>query len=75
MGDYLNIPSAKGMNMLLQQLQKEPGSVVFSRHTILPYTLGYFLSWFRMPFLKKLLPHSLPVKLPTGILEAGYGFR
>lgn len=71
-GEHLNIPSVKGMDLLLRRLNKELSLEVFSKNTVLPYTLGYFLSFLNLSFLRALVPHSFPVKLPTGILEAGY---
>jgi len=71
-GEHLNIPSVKGMAILLQRLGEGISPHVFANKTILPYTLGYFLSFFRLSFLRSVVPHSFPVKLPTGILEAGY---
>jgi SAM-dependent methyltransferase len=72
-GEHLNIPSVKGMDILLRQLNKEQPAAVFSKKTVLPYTLGYFLSFLNLSFLRAVIPHSFPVRLPTGILEAGYG--
>lgn len=74
-GEHLNIPSVKGMSLLLRRIQEERAGSIFSRKTILPYTLGYFLSFFRLSFVRAVVPHSLPVKLPTGILEAGFPSR
>jgi SAM-dependent methyltransferase len=79
-GEHLNISSVKGMVSLLQRLQTEPMQKrampeAYARKTILPYTLGYFLAFCHLSFLKKVMPHSFPINLPTGILEAGYGFN
>lgn len=71
-GEHLNLPSVKGLCLLLQRLQKEIAGVreVRVKETILPYMLGYYLSFFKVKFLKAILPDKLPVKLPTGIVEA-----
>jgi len=71
-GEHLNIPSVKGMKILLGEIEKT-SSHSFSKKTILPYTLGYLLSYLHLSFLGPLTPNSLPVRIPTGILEAGYG--
>ncbi len=75
-GEHLNIPSVQGLKFLLQRLQEqERQQMTFEvRETILPYTLGYYLSFLKLKFFTKLLPQNLPTKLPTGILEATIKF-
>jgi SAM-dependent methyltransferase len=71
-GEHLTIPSKKGMYSLLERMTgpaKEKN--IFVRGTTLPYTSGYYLGFFKLNFLKKIFPSNLPVRLPTGILEAG----
>ena len=73
-GEHLHIPTRKGMHALLQRLGTEAfgaGHVdVQVRAVVLPYPLGYFLSYFGLngKMLGKL--SDIPVRVPTGLLEA-----
>jgi 2-polyprenyl-3-methyl-5-hydroxy-6-metoxy-1,4-benzoquinol methylase len=75
-GEHLNIPSKRGMNILLNNLLHElnlndKDFIVFVKRIILPYPLRYYLMYFRLNLLSKLFGSSIILKIPTGILEAG----
>lgn len=76
-GEHLNIPSKKGMEILLHNLSHELGMIdkgfnVFCKRIILPYSLSYYLQYLRINILARLPGgKNIAIKLPTGILEAG----
>jgi 2-polyprenyl-3-methyl-5-hydroxy-6-metoxy-1,4-benzoquinol methylase len=78
-GEHLNIPSKKGisilLNRLVSELQLNSSSLVYVKPTVLPYPVSYYLQHFKLSFLSKLFSPTLTSNFPTGILEAGIVFR
>ncbi|MGI8950089.1 MAG: class I SAM-dependent methyltransferase [Chitinophagaceae bacterium] len=74
-GEHLNIPSKKGMKILLQTLVKENNleykKQIFVAPTVLPYPLNYFLQYYRFNFLSKFFSNEITFNFPTGILKSG----
>ena len=70
-GEHLTIPSKKGMKSLLQRITNRNSNDLFVKETILPYTAGYYLDFLKLGFLKRIIPAKWPVRVRTGILEAG----
>lgn len=72
-GEHLNIPTIKGMQLLLEELCKQKFShsnyIVKVNSIILPYPIGYYLDYFRMQKFSRMFEKDV-IKLPTGILEA-----
>jgi SAM-dependent methyltransferase len=73
-GEHLNIPSLRGMNILLQRVCSEKyhlnNCIVSSDPTILPYPAGYYLKYFKLGSLDRRVPQSWIWRIPTGMLEA-----
>lgn len=70
-GEHLTIPSKKGMKTIMERITEGNAESLFVNETILPYTAGYYLDFLKLAFLKKIIPAKWPVRVPTGILEAG----
>ena len=70
-GEHLTIPSKKGMKILLDRITKNSAEDLFVKGSILPYSAGYYLDFLKLGFLKRLIPATWPVRIPTGMLEAG----
>lgn len=76
-GEHLNIPSKKGMGLMLQNLCKNEFThkkySIMVKSTVLPYPLGYYLSYWGIE--RKSIFSKAAVRLPTGILEASVSLR
>ena len=59
------------MKSLLQRITNRNSNDLFVKETILPYTAGYYLDFLKLGFLKRIIPAKWPVRVRTGILEAG----
>jgi SAM-dependent methyltransferase len=74
MGEHLNIPSVKGMKILLSTICDKMfglgNAIVTVKPVILPYPLGYYLQYFGLKKLADIIPHDVVVRIPTGLLEA-----
>ena len=74
MGEHLNIPSIKGMEILLSNVCNgifgEGHATIKVSPVVLPYPAGYYLQYFGMKRLAKKIPSDLVLKIPTGLLEA-----
>lgn len=72
-GEHLNIPSRKGILLLLERLSntnKLLHTKVFAGPIILPYPLVYYLKYFGFNCIAKVFPRQFCIYFPTGILEA-----
>ncbi|PWU01206.1 MAG: hypothetical protein C5B52_07665 [Bacteroidetes bacterium] len=73
-GEHLYIPSRKGMEILLDricgQTFKKDQFKIEVKKTILPYPINYFLDYFNMGILTKILPKKWAPNIPTGMMEA-----
>lgn len=72
-GEHLYIPTIKGMKKMLKRLCEqhlsEGCTAIDVNATVLPYSLGYYLSYFGVKRFPSALA-EIPLRLPTGILEA-----
>jgi len=73
-GEHLHIPSREGMSILLHRICSElfgAGNYEVHVHSVvLPYPLGYFLGYFGLSGKRVGGIYSMPVRVPTGLLEA-----
>ncbi|MGE5109064.1 MAG: methyltransferase domain-containing protein [Sphingobacteriales bacterium] len=78
-GEHINIPSVKGIEILLKRIMaetKEPvsGRRVYSRKISVAYPIKYYFNFFGLKLIAKLIPARWTIKLPIGGLEAGFYF-
>ncbi len=73
-GEHLNIPSLKGMRILLERICGEKFDKgtwsVHVKPVILPYPLGYYAKYLKLGKMADKIPYQWVLRLPTGILEA-----
>ena len=72
-GEHLNIPSKKGIKILIQKLLNDSSTenkkLLFVEPTILPYPFGYYLQF--LSISSTLFSGSrITLNFPTGILKA-----
>lgn len=74
-GEHLNIPTRKGMHLLMKRALHHHCSSnmegVFVKSVLVPYPLRYFLNYYNLNILAKLTPPSFLFKMPSGALESG----
>ena len=73
-GEHLNIPSLKGMRVMLERICREKfdkGSwSVNVKPVILPYPIGYYSKYLKLGKIGDIIPNKWVLRLPTGLLEA-----
>jgi SAM-dependent methyltransferase len=70
-GEHLNMPTPAGAKRCLDREGRAFGVVRVEAHAMwIPYTIRYTLRRFGMHALGKLVPASMAVPLPAGVLEA-----
>ncbi len=78
-GEHLNIPSIKGMEILLfktcNKVFGEGNCKITVKPVILPYPVGYYLQYFGLKKLAKKIPSDIVLRIPTGLLEASVVLR
>ena len=75
-GEHLNMPTRRGVRAAITRSVRSSSNAglakVFGDPITLPYTAHYFLRFYRLGFLTRLVPSSLTLPLPGGALEAGF---
>jgi SAM-dependent methyltransferase len=72
-GEHLNIPSLKGMQLMLERClassRPTVSGLVVVRSIRLLYPLRYVFNYFQMPLLGSVFNNKISVKIPSGALE------
>jgi hypothetical protein len=73
-GEHLNIPSLKGMRLMLERICRgrfEKGKwSVHVKPVIIPYPLGYYAKYLKLGGIGDIVPPQWVLRFPTGLLEA-----
>lgn len=70
-GEHLTIPTIQGIKTLMERecsILFASGYEVRVNPVIMPYPLGFYIGYF-LPFIEKVLPSSIDIYFPTGLLE------